>query len=129
MWHFKDLSSDQKHERRLLLDQYATIAQASVLVPLLVLQLYFFAYWIRSHWTNSNVLETPGSPHEKAAGRRPDVLTRAKTSLRIFLWWAGEPVVIGDYYVSTRGELLGASAWFAWLLLLCVLQTGDGEWH
>ena len=127
MWHFKNLSDDQKHERRLLLDHYATIAQASILVPLLALQLYFFAHWIRSRWTNSNALETPGSPREKAASKRLDVSTRVKTSTRIFLWWAGEPVLIGDYYVSTRGELLGASVWFAWLLLLCVLQTGDGE--
>jgi len=123
MWHFLDLTQDQKHERRILLDRYGAIAQASVLVPLVLLQLYFGLCWLHDRSKRNQDLD------QKSARIQSNVLLRAITLIRQWTWWAGESVEIFGYHVSIRGELVAAISWTAWLILLCVLQTGDGKLH
>lgn len=120
MWHFVDLTQDQKHERRILLDRCGAIAQASVLVPLVVLQLYFGVCWLHDRLRRSHDIDQK-TIHDQS-------LFQAITRIRQWIWWAGEPVEVLGYHVSTRGDLIAATAWTAWLLLLCVLQTGDGKY-
>lgn len=121
MWHFVDLTQDQKHERRILLDRYGAIAQASVLVPLILLQLYFALCWLDERLKRRHDFDS------KANRDRSNVLSQAITTIRQWAWWAGEPVEILGYHVSSRGELIAANTWTAWLILLCVVQTGDGK--
>ncbi|KAK4984739.1 hypothetical protein LTR50_006418 [Elasticomyces elasticus] len=131
LWHFIDLDKQQKQERRRLLDRHALIAQSSILVPLLILQLYFVSRrtWKRVLRKNSDS-EEPSSPFLKVERskriprtRKVGVLwTRAK-------WWAGEPVEVFETRLGRRGELVGAVVWTAWLMFLCVVQTGDDYLH
>lgn len=129
LWHFVDLSDAQKQRRRELLDLYAYIAEASVFVPILALQLFFLIAWIHDKSTRHDDLSSiPSSPYRKESRlRKFAFLVRAQKNIRRFNWWAGEPIEIYGSLVATRGEFLGAAGWAAWLLLLCVLQTGDGK--
>ena len=121
MWHFVDLTQDQKHERRILLDRYGAIAQASVLIPLLLLQIYFGLCWLHDR------LERKTDLDQKLIQGRSSALSKVIVGIRQWTWWAGEPVEIFGYHVSNRGESIVAVSWTLLLLLLCVLQTGDGK--
>ena len=127
MWHFLDLTPEQKAHRRELLDRYATIAQLSALIPLKATALYLLTQWIHDRWMDRGDRDIPSSPYLKEAKTRRGVLWRVRCWSRRVTWWAGEPVEVWGYGFAKRGEVLGAAVWTAWLLLLCVLQTGDGE--
>ena len=122
MWHFVDLTQDQKHERRILLDRYGAIAQASVLIPLLLLQIYFGLCWLHDCLKRKTDLD------QKSTHGRSNALSKVIVGIRQWTWWAGEPVEIFGYHVSNRGESIAAVSWTLWLLLLCILQTGNGKW-
>ncbi|GAB7346389.1 hypothetical protein MBLNU457_5093t1 [Dothideomycetes sp. NU457] len=123
MWHFVDLTQDQKHERRILLDRYGAVAQASVLVPVILLQLYFALCWLHDR------LKRKYDFDQKTTSDQSNVLFQTITTIRQWTWWAGEPVEILGYHVSTRGEMIAAISWTAWLILLCILQTGNDYLH
>lgn len=126
MYRFVDLTDEQRHERRELLDYYGLLAQVSVLVPLLVIQVFFLASWLkRKIAPQCGFDQAPSSPYAKRshAEQRFQVSKR----WRIFLWWCGDSVHVAGVHVGTKGELLGAASWTAWLLLLSFLQTGDGK--
>ena len=131
MWHFLDLTQDQKLERRRLLDLYGSIAQISALIPLLILQIYFLALWLYRRWSDRDGKISggiPGSPYLKK--RRDGMVggfwSRVRVGWRKSLWWMGDGVeVLG--FKSTKGEIVGAGLWTFWLLVLCCLQTRGGE--
>ena len=126
-YHFIDLTGAQKQERRELLDRYATLAQVSVLAPLLVIQCYFFLSWLSRRGQDA---KPPASPWRKGErlGHRIGIASMG-LMWRRFGWWCGEPVEMGSgaFYLGLRGEVLAAAGWLAWLLSLCFLQTGKGE--
>lgn len=127
-YHFADLTKEQKHERRQLLDWYGSLAQVSVFVPLLVIQCFFLAAWLSRRWRAQDDLETPSSPYakEQRLGMKRGVRD-LRASLRKLAWWAGDSTEVSGYCFGTKGEVLGAVLWTVWLLLLCFLQTGDGK--
>lgn len=129
MYHFVDLTDDQKQQRRDRLDWYGLFAQISVLVPLLVVQSFALATWLRRRFAQqSSPEQTPSSPYAKS--RRMDSRFDAKEAAKrwsTFLWWCGESCQIAGFHLGTKGELLGATGWMAWLLILTFLQTGDGK--
>jgi hypothetical protein len=59
-YEFVDLTDAQKQHRRVLLDAYGLVAQASAGVVLILLQLYFLAQWIRQR--RSDGMDVPSSP-------------------------------------------------------------------
>lgn len=154
MYHFVSLDQDQVHQRRQLLDAYATIAQLSALVPLLVIQASFLARalhrglvagGVSSYFSLSSNRRTPipqdedaaedngdGTPsspylkHEQTSGkgRRRSLQTRLTVAWRKAAWWCGEEVVFAE---CSRGQLLAAGVWGAWLVFLSFVQTGEGE--
>lgn len=131
-YHFQDLTTEQKAQRRDLLDWYGLIAQLSVLVPLLALQLYFFAIWTKERWENVNELETPSSPYAKARGEgtSKDTLSfmrRIQSGFSRFVWWSGDSVDVLGYHLGAKGDVLFAACWACWLLFLCFPQTGEGK--
>ncbi|KAI7081744.1 hypothetical protein KC356_g8932 [Hortaea werneckii] len=136
-YHFQDLSSEQKAQRRDLLDWYGLIAQTSVLIPLLALQLYFFAGWIKKRWENANELETPSSPYAKARGEGSSsngrgglsFTRRVESAFSRFVWWNGDSVDVWDYHLGANGDVLIAACWASWLLFLCFPQTGEDYMH
>jgi len=128
MWHFLDLSQDQKLERRRLLDLYGSLAQVSALIPLSILQIYFFIGWLRRRWSKRNGRDDiPSSPHLKK--QRSDILTgsvaRSKEIWRTTSWWMGDRVDIWKSRV-TKGEIVTGIVWTAWLIFLSCIQTQGG---
>ncbi|KAK3111163.1 hypothetical protein LTR53_013860 [Teratosphaeriaceae sp. CCFEE 6253] len=127
-YHFVDLSSEQKDDRRRLLDYYGALAQLSLLIPLLVQQCYFVAKWLATRWRSGGDIDAPSSPcakHERSNG----VLSSAKAISRRLHWWSSGACSILGVHVGTNGEALAEFSWTAWLLLLCVLQTDDDYFH
>ncbi|KAI7461428.1 hypothetical protein KC357_g8726 [Hortaea werneckii] len=136
-YHFQDLTSEQKAQRRDHLDWYGLIAQTSVLIPLLALQLYFFAVWMRKRWENAHELETPSSPYAKArgegsSGNGRDGLSftrRVESAFSRFAWWSDDSVDLCGYQLGAKGDVLIAACWASWLLFLCFPQTGEDYMH
>ena len=128
MYRFADLTDQQKHQRRELLDLYGFLAQVSVLVPLLVLQCFRVAGWAQARLFRKDDLQTPSSPYVKASRlghglNVPGIAAR----WRKFLWWFGDSVQYAGLHLGTKGEILGVGVWTLWLVALSFLQTGDGE--
>ncbi|KAI6903193.1 hypothetical protein D0869_13584 [Hortaea werneckii] len=133
-YYFQDLTTEQKAQRRDLLDWYGLVAQLSVLAPLLALQLYFFAIWTKKRWENANELETPSSPYAKARGEGTsrDTLSfmrRIQSGFSRFVWWSGDSVDVLGYHLGAKGDVLFAACWACWLLFLCFPQTGEDYMH
>ena len=127
-YHFTNLSEAQKYQRRYLLDWYGSLAQISVILPLLVIQCYFCSRWVSRRWRRNAELEVPSSPRAKRERAGGYSYARSlKTNARKIAWWAGDSADVRDYHLGSKGEVLGAILWAAWLLLLCFLQTGDGK--
>ena len=129
MYHFITLSEEQVAQRRVLLDWYANLAQFSALVPLLAVQGYFLASLVAQKLTRRSAEDiAPRSPHGKDL--RPHRLFAAgelQLRGRRFAWWCGDSLDVFGLHVGTKGEVLLAGAWMAWLLTLCFLQTGEGS--
>ncbi|RMZ00081.1 hypothetical protein D0860_08118 [Hortaea werneckii] len=133
-YYFQDLTSEQKTQRRDLLDWYGLLAQTSVLIPLLALQLYFFVIWMKKRWENANELETPSSPYAKAQGEDANKNTlsftrRVESAFSRFVWWSGDSVDVWGYHLGAKGDVSIAACWACWLLFLCFPQTGEDYMH
>ena len=123
-YHFIDLTDDQKHIRRELLDKYAWIAQLSVFLPLLAIQTVSFLSWLSGRSEDGAM---PGSPrHKETQSGSQARIAKAKRLRRKLGWWLGEPLEMAGSYLGLREEVLVAGGWFGWLLVLCFPQTGEG---
>lgn len=124
-YQFVDLTDAQKQERRELLDKYAWLAQESALVSFLAINCFFFLSWLSRRRQN---LGTPDSPRRKEERLGHHIaIARVKVIWGQLSWWCGEPVEGGNFYLGLRGEVLATMSWLAWLLVLCVLETGEGK--
>jgi len=121
-YHFIDLTEDELHQRRILLDRYGAYAQLSALVPIIGFQLYRLGAWVYSERSRSEVdySEVPSSPSLKR--RRGSASGTFIQKWRFTSWWLGGESNLG----GVRGRLIGAGIWTTWLLFLCVYKTGDG---
>ncbi|THZ27431.1 hypothetical protein D6C89_03207 [Aureobasidium pullulans] len=131
MWHFLDLSQDQKLERRRLLDLYGSLAQVSALIPLAILQIYFFIGWLQRRWARRNGGDDiPSSPQLKKqrSDALPGSVTRSKETWRKVFWWMGDTIDIWGSRVK-KGEIVAGVVWTAWLLFLSCVQTQGDYLH
>jgi hypothetical protein len=46
---------------------------------------------------------------------------------RALLWWLGDDIVFRGVSWGKRDEWLLGLVWTSWLLVLCVLGTGEGQ--
>jgi hypothetical protein len=122
-YHLVDLTAEQKHERRLLLDRYGVYAQLSALIPILAYQLYRLGAWVYSERQRPRVkyMEVPSSPVAKK--RRHTTSATIVRKWRTTLWWLEGEVAPGW---GLRGHWIAAGCWTTWLLFLCIHKTGDG---
>ena len=122
-YQFIDLTKDEQHQRRVLLDRYGVYAQLSALVPIIGFQLYRLGVWVYSERSRSQIdySEVPSSPSLKR--RRGSASGTLIQKWRSTSWWLGGEFTLGR---EVRGQLIGAGIWTAWLLFLCVHQTGNG---
>lgn len=127
-YEFVDLTDAQKQHRRVLLDTYGLIAQASAGVVLILIQLYFLAQWFGQRRGASNGLDVPSSPSLKQTQQGGRFNTRAVAQWwRRLSWWFGDSVQILGFDLGTNGQITIATAWTVWLLLLSFAETGNGE--
>lgn len=126
-YHFVTLDDQQKHERRVALDIYANIAQTSILTVLLVIQAYFFGIWLASRASKQSGTDGVSSPRIKE-GRLGhwNGANGWQATARRLRWWFGARVELAGAFLGSRGQVLLAAGWLAWLLALCVPDTGDG---
>jgi len=129
-YEFVDLTDAQKQHRRVLLDAYGLVAQASAGVVLILIQVYFLAQWLRQKRSGSDDLDVPSSPSLKQS--RSQIGGRLNTRAvaqwwRRFTWWCGDSVKCMGSDLGTNGQITAAVAWTVWLLYLSFAETGNGE--
>lgn len=122
-YRFVDLTHEQRHERRVLLDRYGVYAQLSALVPIALYQLYRLTAWVYSERQKikPGYSAVPGSPAAKKV--RQSKAARIAKKWRITVWWLGGDLAPGW---GLRGHWIAGLAWTTWLLFLCIHGTGDG---
>ncbi|KAL7951513.1 hypothetical protein V8C42DRAFT_9423 [Trichoderma barbatum] len=134
-YHFLTLSKEDVLVRRQTIDHYARIAHLSALAPAIV------AILIRLVLRASRLLlrlgggdgdrgrysHIPGSPTVKA--QRSSAIGALAARWRAVVWWLGDDVVVGGVTWGQRDEWVLALVWMSWLLVLCVLETGQDYLH
>ncbi|WPA96103.1 uncharacterized protein RHO25_000709 [Cercospora beticola] len=129
MYKFVDLTKEQQHERRELLDFYGLTAQCSVILPLSAIGVLHVVSLSRKWWPRG-AIETPASPYVKAAREAKGfTIAGVRNRWRRAAWWSGDPLHVFGYHVGTKGEVLWGSIWTAWLLTLTFVDTGDDYLH
>jgi len=123
-YHFVDLTQEQNHDRRKLIDRYGIYSQLSALIPIALYQLYRLAGWVHRERQRSKIVYTavPSSPDLKK--RRTSRLGKVRTQWRSFVWWLGGEIVTG---YGKRGHWIATVIWLCWLLFLSIHRTGDGK--
>ncbi|KAK3689876.1 ferric reductase like transmembrane component-domain-containing protein [Podospora appendiculata] len=124
-YHFLDLSEEEKHSRRLALDQYASYAQLSALLPVAVVLLYRAAWALQSR--KGAYAAIPNSPSLKA--QRRGGLAAWRSRIRILKWWLGGDVLMFGGVWGQRDQWIVGALWLFWLLLLCILDTRQDYLH
>jgi hypothetical protein len=127
-YEFVDLTDAQKHHRRVLLDAYGLVAQASAGVVLILIQLYFLAQWIRQRRNGSNGIHVPSSPSLKSSQKGGRLNARVAAQYwRRLEWWCSDSVRISGVDLGTNGQITATVTWTIWLFFLCFAETGNGK--
>lgn len=126
-WRFVDLNDAQKLARRQTLDRYAGYAQISAFGPIVLVFVYRLAFWAVKTFDSKRPVYTavPESPARKI--RRQSGLGAWEDRYRKLQWWLGGDVVLLGQSWGRRDEWVFGLAWGWWMVVLSVLQTGDGE--
>lgn len=116
------LTTSQKLLRRQTIDRYGLYAHLSPLLPIAWYWLYVLFKWVvRARQTRGEYAAVPGSPHVKREART--AAGKAATWWRRGVWWVGGR---GEDQERVVHQLAGL-VWAAWLGVLAVHGTGDGE--
>ncbi|KAL2127552.1 hypothetical protein VTI74DRAFT_10558 [Chaetomium olivicolor] len=127
-YHFIELSLAEKQARRETLDKYALYAQLSALVPVAVLLCCRLVQRVAIPSGSKGGYDAiPSSPVLKE--RRNSSMGSWRSRSRRAHWWLGEDVVVGGLVLGQRDQWVVGILWTAWLLLLCVLETGEDYLH
>lgn len=120
-YEFVTLDDPQKHQRRVLLDHYSSVAQWSALV----IPVFYLLRLCLSKGAKQG--QNHGRPRSPSFNKTPDgqgnLMYEARRLWTQSKWWMKEEVIPNW---GTRGEWLGAGAWTMWLLYLSVANTGNG---
>ncbi|KAH8661459.1 ferric reductase NAD binding domain-containing protein [Tricladium varicosporioides] len=125
-YHLVDLNEAQKHQRRILLDQYGVFAQLSALVPVIGFLLYRFGKWVGKERKRAGVKydTVPSSPRAKHA--RLASAGGVVKNVRAGTWWLNGEIREG--WGERKFWIIGV-VWMGWLLFLCTHKTGDDYLH
>jgi hypothetical protein len=122
-YEFVQLTAEQQHESRVLLDQYGTYGQFSAFLLIVFLLLIRLSQWLVEIATaNGTVYDAV--PISEA--KRQTAARSLSPKLRQALWWLDYDMEVAGVYLGRRDELLFGVGWTAWLLFLCINQTGNG---
>lgn len=129
-YEFVTLDTAQLQARRRMLDRYGLIAQFSVLVPVALVLLYRLASWSVARLTGSSrgtYSAVPNSPTSKQ--HRLSTVGSWSATVRKVAWWFGDDVVVLGWNWGPRDQIFVGVVWTIWLLVLCVLETGNDYLH
>jgi hypothetical protein len=120
---FAQLTAEQQHESRVLLDQYGMYGQISAFSLIAFLLLIRLSQWLIEIVTANGTIydAVPTSEEKRQASAR-----LLSPKLRRVLWWLDYDVKVAGLNLGRRDELLFGVGWTAWLLFLCINQTGKG---
>lgn len=151
-WEFQDLSPDQRHARRLVLDRYGHYAFLLSVAPAIVMLVVRTASWAVALFKiyASNYRLAPGDPgsaypasSSPASSSRYEVIPDSPSLkshrltargsweawLRRVKWWlAGDVSVFGQSY-GQRDEWIAGTLYLTALLTLCAVETGRDYLH
>jgi len=129
---FVALDPDGVALRRASLDRHAAYAQYSALLPLALFLVLRAGRWGARRIAGAGRRggagaydSIPDSPALKS--RRQSALGTWEASRRRGLWWLGDEIVIRGESWGERGQWAFGLGWFTWLIVLCVVGTGDGK--
>ena len=124
-YHFVSLDDGQQVRRRQLLDSYGQFAQFSILLLPLIYQLSLGVRLLFERLQRRHVYK-PVKEHQSpvASGFKQSAIDGTGNAWAKLRWALDEPVAQGW---ETRKEWLAILVWGAWLLLLVLKDTGDGE--
>jgi hypothetical protein len=128
---FISLTPLEVADRRVQLDLHAFIAQASLGLILLFIQLVRLLDWTLRRYVIGDFESRPSSPQKKyvAENRGRRWLRKAAHKARVARWWMGEDVelpLLGGKF-GVKWQWVGGLIWAGWLAVLCVHGTRPGE--
>ncbi|KAH8880383.1 ferric reductase like transmembrane component [Thozetella sp. PMI_491] len=128
-YEFINLSTEDKHLRRLALDRYAGYAQLSALLPVALLLLFRATSWAiqQAKQQRGSYDAIPNSPSLKS--RRLSTAGTWTTHGRQLWWWLDDDVMLFGQVWGQRDQWIVGALWGIWLTLLCVLGTGSDYMH
>ncbi|CAK7272854.1 hypothetical protein SEPCBS57363_005356 [Sporothrix epigloea] len=144
-WKFMDLSPDERHARRLVLDRYGHYGALFSASPVLIMLLVRIVQWAVA--LNRTLLIRRGFPSRvgnfpmsgsvyNVIPDSPSLKLRRLTArgswekwLRRAKWWLSDDVVVFGQRLGQRDLWVGGALWMAVLLLLCVVETGRDYMH
>jgi hypothetical protein len=131
-YQFLHLDPAGQHARRVVLDRYGLYAQLSPLLPIAL----FIAWQLCERFATKTKEEKvsydaiPASPSAKPGRLRHrkgnSTASRFSRKTRQILWWLGTDVEFAGQSGGQRGQLIFGGLWTAWLMFLCVNETGNG---
>ncbi|KAK5661719.1 hypothetical protein OQA88_9819 [Cercophora sp. LCS_1] len=128
-YHFVDLSDAGKIHRREALDRYAFYAQLSALSPIALTLAYRAAAWSIKLATSrgGGYSAVPSSPSLKS--QRLSASGGWCARFRRLKWWLGEDLIATKTILGKRDQWVVGICYLGWLLMLCVLETGQDYLH
>ncbi|KAL0939529.1 ferric reductase like transmembrane component [Colletotrichum truncatum] len=125
---FLDLSREEVQLRRQTLDRYGSYAQFSALTPIILALLFRLFSYLQRRWQASAAYDAvPDSPDLKR--RRQSWVGNLDANIRKGKWWLGDDVYFMGQHWGQKDQWVFGVAWFAWLLVLSVLETGEDYLH
>ncbi|KAK1757288.1 hypothetical protein QBC47DRAFT_178103 [Echria macrotheca] len=128
-YQFLDLNDAEKQLRREALDRYAFYAQISPFVPVALALSFRVAKWaLKSSSSRSGSYSAiPNSPSLKSQRLSP--AGGWSSRLRKLQWWLEGNLVDTNPILGHRDQWVLGISYLGWLLLLCVLGTGNDYLH
>ncbi|TDZ49940.1 putative metalloreductase AIM14 [Colletotrichum trifolii] len=125
---FLDLSREEVQLRREVLDRYGSYGQFSALAPIIIaILIRLFSYLSQRFQASARYNAVPNSPVLKK--RRQSFVGNLGGNMRKIKWWLGDDVYFMGQHWGQKDQWVFGGAWFAWLLVLSVLETGEDYLH
>ncbi|CAK7207591.1 hypothetical protein SEUCBS139899_010401 [Sporothrix eucalyptigena] len=143
-WEFLELTPEERHARRLVLDRYGHYGALFSASPILVMLLVRIVQWIVAFVQARRVLSRfSGSAGSSSSNARYDVIpdspslkSRRLTArgswealYRRSKWWLSDDVVIFGQGLGRRDLWVGGALWMTVLLVFCIVETGRDYMH
>lgn len=125
-YRFVDLSKEEVQIRRQTLDRYGSYAQYSALTPIIIALLFRLGTYLSQRWqSGASYSAVPGSPELKT--RRQSWGHSWEAAIKKWKWWLADDVYFMGQHWGQKDQWVFGLAWASWLLVLSVLETGDGK--